>query len=138
MTPSSSFPSASSTVTRKENSFPEGISAEVHLFSDGRFPDVPDFAVGNLNVHYHAAGKMVSETPAGKKEPVLKPDADSADNVAVVTFNALRDEQDPTKLRAFVRCLNFRAEPAATKVQLEVLVGGTIKGVYENPLKLDA
>ena len=38
----------------------EGISAEVHLFSDGRFPDVPDFSAGNLNVHYHAAGKMVA------------------------------------------------------------------------------
>src|SRR5207248_6887975 len=111
---------------------PEGISAEVHLFSDGRFPDVPDFAVGNLNVRYHAAGKMVSETPAGKKEPVLKPDAESADNVALVTFNALRDEQDPTKLRAFVRAVNFRFDPVSTKVMLEVRVGGAVKGVYEN------
>src|SRR5262249_3853900 len=37
---------------------PEGIQTEIHLFSDGRFPDLPEFALGNLNIQYHAAGKL--------------------------------------------------------------------------------
>src|SRR5262245_23732614 len=35
---------------------PEGVQAEVHLYSDGRFPDAPEFVLGNLDLHYHAAG----------------------------------------------------------------------------------
>src|SRR5207237_8575016 len=35
----------------------EGITTEVHLSSDGRFPDLPDFSLGNLNVTLHTAGK---------------------------------------------------------------------------------
>ena len=35
----------------------EGIAAEVHLFSDGRFPDVSGFAAGNLDLNYHRIGK---------------------------------------------------------------------------------
>src|SRR5262249_2547804 len=40
---------------------PEGVPTEIHLFSDGRFPDMPGFAVGNLNISYHAAGKLGPE-----------------------------------------------------------------------------
>ena len=60
----------------------EGISTEVHLYSDGRFPTVPEFALGNLNVHYHGAGKFVLEAAAkqGEKD-ALKPAPDSSDNV---------------------------------------------------------
>src|SRR5438132_2330650 len=40
----------------------EGIKdTEVHLFSDGRFPDLPDFSLGNLIVHFHTAGKIERE-----------------------------------------------------------------------------
>src|SRR5919108_6056578 len=56
---------------------PEGIAAEVHLFSDGRFPDVPDFAAGNLTLHYHRVGK---------------PGPEAVDNVGIVSCNAARDE----------------------------------------------
>ena len=42
--------------------FAEGIKdTEVHLFSDGRFPDIPDFALGNLLIHFHTAGKTERE-----------------------------------------------------------------------------
>src|SRR5262249_22710410 len=51
---------------------PEGITTEVHLFSDGRFGDMPDFSVGNLNINYHMAGK---------------PGPENADNLGIVTLN---------------------------------------------------
>lgn len=120
----------------------EGIPTEVHLFSDGRFPDVPDFTTGNLNVRYHAAGNLVLDTtprPGAKSnEPVLRPGPDSADNVALVTFNAVRDEKDPTLYQVLVRAMNYRDRSAVLKVRLEVLVNGAVKNIYDQPLKLDA
>jgi hypothetical protein len=81
----------------------EGIAAEVHLFSDGRFPDVPSFSSGNLNLNYHRIGG----------------DGDGADNIGIVSLNAVRDEQEPTRVRVFIRVLSFRAEAAHVHVELE-------------------
>ena len=69
----------------------EGVAAEVHLFSDGRFPDVAGFAAGNLDINYHRIGA-----------------ADDSDNVGIVTLNARRDDKGTSNLQVFVRVLNFR------------------------------
>ncbi|MFO0843831.1 MAG: VWA domain-containing protein, partial [Gemmataceae bacterium] len=83
---------------------PEGVAAEVHLFSDGRFPDVPAFAAGNLALTYHRVGA------AG---------ADVVNNVGIVGLNLVRDEKDPSKVLAFVRVSNYRREPAEVVLELE-------------------
>src|SRR5262249_31580131 len=93
----------------------EGIPTDVHLYSDGRFPDVPNFALGNLGLQFHPAGK---------------PGPENADNVGIVTVSALRDEEDPGKLRVFVRALNFRSQPVEPRVQLELFVDGQLRSVY--------
>jgi hypothetical protein len=101
---------------------PDGVAAEVHLFSDGRFPDVPAFAAGNLAVVYHRAG-------AGGPDMV--------NNVALVGFNAVRDEKEPSKLRAFVRALNFRNEAAKVTVELEWRRPGQVEfNLREKKLRL--
>ncbi|HEV3204591.1 MAG TPA: VWA domain-containing protein, partial [Gemmataceae bacterium] len=116
---------------------PKGTPTDVHLFSDGRFPDLSESflanlnsklggnesALGNLNVHFHMAGT------AG---------ADNADNIALVTFNALRDDRDPTLVQAFVRVLNFRTRETITKIRLEVFENHELKKVYEKSLTLRA
>ncbi|HJT78907.1 MAG TPA: VWA domain-containing protein [Gemmataceae bacterium] len=91
---------------------PEGIPTQVHLFSDGRFPDVPDFTLGNLNLHFHSVGKAGPE---------------NVDNVGLVTFNASRDEKDPSKVQVLVGVRNYRAKPVPVRVQLEVRQGGELK-----------
>jgi hypothetical protein len=101
---------------------PEGISAEIHLYSDGRFADVPNFALSNLGLTFHA--------------PVTGT-AGHADNVGIVRFDAVRDETDPTKLQAFVRVLNFRSEPVKVGVDLDVLAEGkTVRDVRHRDLPL--
>jgi hypothetical protein len=85
----------------------EGIAAEVHLYSDGRFGDGGSFAAGNLELNYHRIGK-----------PGL------ADNVGIVTLNAVRDDQSAGKVQVFARVLNFRKEPVQTRARLEVRVAG--------------
>lgn len=102
---------------------PEGLSAEVHLFSDGRFPDLPDFALGNLQVNFHLAGKLGPE---------------NVNNVALVRLSAQRDEDDPTKLQVFVRAINYRPRKVVSKAMLDVQVNGAVKGVYEKAINLPA
>jgi hypothetical protein len=82
----------------------EGIRATVHLYSDGRFPDVPQFAAGNLSLQYHRIGA---------------PGPDAVNNVGIVTMNAVRDEKDSSRLQVFLRVVNFRKEPARVTVELE-------------------
>ena len=94
----------------------EGQKTEVHLYSDGRFPDVQDFSLGNLAVQYHPAGR---------------PGREEVDNLAVVTLNAVRDDRDPTKLLVFCRLMNYRAREAQVKVELEVFVDGRPREVRD-------
>jgi hypothetical protein len=125
----------------------EGIKdTEVHLFSDGRFPDMPDFALGNLIIHFHTAGKIerqevtsellkaAGQTSAGKVTagPAV------VNNVGLVAFNAARAEDDPSKLQVFARVLNFRKDPVRTKLELEVQVRGHTTGLYDRKLELPA
>jgi hypothetical protein len=93
----------------------EGIPTEVHLFSDGRFPDAPEFALGRLEMRFHAIGK---------------PGPENADNVGIVNFNAVRDETEPNKLQVFARVLNFRPEAVTKQLQIEVRVDGRLEKVY--------
>ncbi|HEY1379705.1 MAG TPA: VWA domain-containing protein, partial [Gemmataceae bacterium] len=93
----------------------EGIPTEVHLFSDGRFPDVPEFALGRIDMKFHAVGR---------------PGPEAVDNVGIVNFNAVRDESDPTKLQLFARVVNFRPAAVTAKVQIEVRSEGRLEKVY--------
>jgi hypothetical protein len=105
---------------------PEGVAAEVHLFSDGRFGDMPEFAVGNLNINYHMAGN---------------PGPENTDNVAIVTLNAMRDETDAGVLQVLARVVNFRNQdlnnPDA-KIELEVYVDGKLTAIKREPLTVSA
>jgi von Willebrand factor type A domain/Aerotolerance regulator N-terminal len=87
---------------------PEGIPTEVHLFSDGRFPDVPEFSQGNLDLRLHVIGE---------------PGADKVNNVGIVTFNAIRDEIDRSRIQVLVNVHNYRPAPVPVRVRLEVTIG---------------
>src|SRR5438270_8240311 len=93
----------------------EGIPTEVHLFSDGRFPDVPEFALGRLDLKFHSIGQ---------------PGPDAVDNVAIVNFNAVRDETDPTRLQLFARVVNYRLAAVKAKLQIDVRSEGRLDKVY--------
>jgi hypothetical protein len=111
-----------------------GIAATVHLFSDGRYARLTEAALanlsarqtgsvsslGNLNLHYHCAGK---QSPG------------DADNVAVVGLSAARIppplgkkqvDPDMQKLRVLVRVLNFRKAPAQARLKLDLYIDGSL------------
>ncbi|HXG08588.1 MAG TPA: VWA domain-containing protein [Gemmataceae bacterium] len=102
----------------------EGTPTEVHIFSDGRFPDLPDFALANLNVVLHTVGE---------------PGPQGRDNVGIVSFSAVRDDTDPGRLRVFLRVLNFRTAPVECRVEVEWTVNGErIDDPYREKLLLAA
>jgi len=124
-------------VAGKERTYvaPTGMSAAVHLFSDGRFRDLSESAnfnaraagneslLGNLNLQYHMIGS---------------PGPESADNVGLVAFNATRSDVDPGKVHVLVRARNYRTEPVSTKIDLEVVVDGNLRGIPSKPLTIPA
>lgn len=80
----------------------EGVAAEVHLFSDGRFADAAGFAAGSLEINYHRVGNP-----------------DDSDNVGIVTLNAVRGDKGSSDLQVFIRVLNFRGQEVQTRLQLD-------------------
>jgi hypothetical protein len=96
----------------------DGFQADVHLYSDGRFPDVPDFALANLNLNWHVP-------------PI--PEEAGANNVAILEFNAERAPDDPTTIlaRAFVR--NYSNQQSSARPRVELLANGNqLLGVYDD------
>jgi hypothetical protein len=70
------------------------------IFSDGRFPDVPNFGLGNLDPIF---------------VPIGQPDAA---NVGVVAFGVSRADDNNGKLQAFARLQNFGPEKAEVRLKL--------------------
>ena len=125
---------------------PESIPTDVHLFSDGGFPDPPESAVRNLNSllagNTSALGKMhVHFQLAGRKGP------EHVNNVGIVNFSAVRLVDDPgkraaresAKLQVLVQARNYRAgEPQIVKVRLEVTAAGKRLHADEKVIDLPA
>src|SRR5262249_24621714 len=87
----------------------------LHIFTDGRFPDVPDFALGNLQAHYHSIG------------------LENAENIGIVACSATRSQKDPNAVQVLVGVRNFMPREASVRVRLEVRVGGELQKIYEEP-----
>ncbi len=112
------------TVVRPENVEPgkersyvpaEGMPTALHLFTDGRFPDVPEFALGNLQARYHPIG------------------TETVENVGLVALSATRSTKDPNAVQVLAGVRNFSARETTVRVRLEVRVQGELQKIYEQP-----
>jgi hypothetical protein len=88
---------------------PEGIKAEVHLYSDGCFSQseaetLGRFAAGNLDIRYHQVGK---------------PGGEGVDNVGLASFTVKESPNQAGKLLVSALVLNYRGDPTAVKVELK-------------------
>jgi hypothetical protein len=122
---------------------PKGIATDVHLFSDGRFADVSEAALanlnsrrlgntsvlGNLNLIFHSAGLQGME---------------NVDNIGIVALNALRLPDEPgraadpeaVRVQVLVRVRNYRPAPAHVQLRLDVLVDGKLTHPEQRDLEL--
>ncbi len=80
----------------------DAMPAELLLYSDGGFQTVTEFNLGNLQPVYHAIG------------------ATKTKNLAIASFSATRDLQDPTKIEAFATVLNTGDEILTAEASLHL------------------
>ena len=80
--------------------FADAVPADLYIFSDGKFPDVADFSLGNLR-------------------PVFVPIGDpEANNVGITAFSVRRNEERADKLQAYFNIENFGGSEVTTQVEL--------------------
>jgi hypothetical protein len=84
----------------------QGVPATLYIFSDGRFPDVRDFKLGNLTPVF---------VPIGETQPA---------NLAITSFTTSRRPGDEKHVQAFARLQNFG--PAAVKSEVELYRDGEL------------
>ena len=83
-----------------ETQVAEGLPTTLYLFSDGKFPDVEGFSLGNL-------------------KPIFVPIGEPAEpNVGITAFSTRRREDNKEMLQAFARLENFGPEPVTAEVEL--------------------
>lgn len=73
---------------------------ELYIFSDGRFPSIEDFSLGNLRPQFLPLGSLVSQ------------------NMAITALNTRRNEERPELQQAFVQVANFAEVEQSVVVQL--------------------
>lgn len=78
----------------------DALPADLYIFSDGRFPDVTGFSLGNLTPIY---------------VPIGKPDVA---NYAITAFSARRHETKPDRQQVFAQLENFSPAEASLLVEL--------------------
>jgi hypothetical protein len=76
------------------------LPATLYIYSDGRFSDIHEFSLGNLEARYR---------PIGEGE---------TSNVALTAFEARRNEERPEQLQAFARIENFGPEEVEVTAEL--------------------
>ncbi len=113
---------------------PKGIPTEVFLFSDGCFPELSESSLsklnsllsgntstlGNLKLHFQLAGV---------------PGPENVNNVGILAFNVVRQQQDSPKragdpnvlkMQAFVQVRNYRPEACEVKLAIDVESDGKV------------
>ena len=80
--------------------FADAVPADLYIFSDGKFPDVADFSLGNLRPVF---------VPLGSPE---------VDNTGITAFSVRRNEERAEKLQAYFNIENFGGKEIAADVEL--------------------
>ena len=104
---------------------PEGVAPtsivppKLMIYTDGGFPDVEGFSLGNLEpevvVIGTAAAPPEDADAAARAEARTRP---PSNNVAILALQTRRNEEKPDVYQVFGRVHNYRAEDVETEAQL--------------------
>lgn len=105
---------------------PQGVIAtqamvppKLMIYTDGGFPDVEGFSVGNLVPEIVVIGAPpppASAAPSSGKADA--PAGDPSNNLAILALQASRNEERPDQFQVFGRAHNYRATEAKTEAKL--------------------
>jgi hypothetical protein len=107
----------------KVGDVPEGVetssivSPKLFIYTDGGFPDVEGFSLGNIEPEVVVIGKaapVVDKTPEEGKAPPPPP----SNNLAVLALQTRRNEERPDVYQVFGRIHNYRVEDFDGEAQL--------------------
>lgn len=94
------------------------VSPKLYLFTDGGFPDVAGFELGNLEPVLTTIGPPVvaaAEPERGKGEAPKPP---PSDNVAILALQTAKNEEKGDTYQVFGRVHNYRGESVSTRARL--------------------
>lgn len=108
----------------KVGDVPEGVEAtsvvtpRLMIYTDGGFPDVEGFSLGNIEPEVVVIGKP---SPAEKAPEEGKPaPPPTSNNVAILALQTRRNEEKADVFQVFGRVHNYRAEDVETEAKLLV------------------
>jgi hypothetical protein len=108
----------------KVGDVPEGVEAtsivtpKLLIYTDGGFPDVEGFSLGNIEPELVVIGKPAPmEKPPAEGQPAPLP---ASNNLAILALQTRRNEEKPDVYQVFGRVHNYRAEDVETEAKLLV------------------
>src|SRR5262245_11353735 len=101
---------------------------QLHLFTDGGFPDVKDFSLGSLSLAGPASSEKEGEEK-DKEKAFFNVIGKESNNVAIVAMMVRRNDEHPEQLQVFARLFNFSPQPITCNSQL--LLDGQLKDARE-------
>ena len=103
---------------------PQGVIAtqqippKLFIYTDGGFPDLQGFSIGNMEPEVVVIGPAPPpfEAPTDPKKVVKS--KNPSDNVGILALQVGRDEEKTDRYQVFGRVKNFRGEPVETEAKL--------------------
>jgi hypothetical protein len=110
----------------KQKDVPEGVVAtqlvppKLKIYTDGGFPDVEGFSLGNLEPEVIVIGPPPPPVSSSSDPKDTRPARTKApsNNVAILALQSRRNDERIDTYQVFGRIHNYRGEPVATEAQL--------------------
>ena len=93
------------------------VAPKLMIYTDGGFPDVEGFSIGNLEPEVVVIGPPPPPAVSGDPTRQVK-GKNPSDNVAILALQVGRNEDKPDEYQVFGRVHNYRAEPAQVEAKL--------------------
>jgi von Willebrand factor type A domain/Aerotolerance regulator N-terminal len=95
------------------------ITPKLKIYTDGGFPDVEGFSLGNLEPEVVVIGPLPPplSTVPDPTQTTVKPKM-ASDNVAILALRTRRNDEKPDEYQVFGRVHNYRADPVNTEAKL--------------------
>jgi len=110
----------------KVGDVPEGVEAtsivqpKLLIYTDGGFPDVEGFSLGNIEPEVVVIGKAAPRVEPARADEGKPAPPPPSNNLAILALQTRRNEERPDVYQVFGRVHNYRAAEAETEAQLFV------------------
>ncbi len=94
------------------------VTPKLFIYTDGGFPDVEGFSLGNLEPEVVVIGSTALVTPSADAAQAPTSERPPSDNVAILALQTRRNDEKVDQYQVFGRVHNFRNEPVDTEAQL--------------------